>query len=80
LPFVQAQLGVALTEKPGLAHFLPARAEWQGSTAVVKPLTWLGSGDVTALARANCFLVVPPDREEVAAGETVSIVLRKDIV
>jgi molybdopterin molybdotransferase len=80
LPFVQAQLGLALIEKPGLAHFLPARAEWQGSTPVVKPLTWQGSGDVAALARANCFLVVPPDREEIAAGETVSIVLRKDIV
>jgi molybdopterin molybdotransferase len=80
LPFVQAQLGVALKEKPGLAHFLPARAEWQGSTPVVKPLTWQGSGDVTALARANCFLVVPPDREEIAAGETISIALRKDIV
>jgi molybdopterin molybdotransferase len=80
LPFVQAQLGVALIEKPGLAHFLPARAEWQGFTPVVKPLTWQGSGDVAALARANCFLVVPPDREEIAAGETVSIVLRKDIV
>jgi molybdopterin molybdotransferase len=80
LPLVQAQLGVALKEKPGLAHFLPARAEWQGSTPVVKPLTWQGSGDVAALARSNCFLVVPPDREEVAAGETVSIVLRKDIV
>jgi molybdopterin molybdotransferase len=80
LPFVQAQLGVALIEKPGLAHFLPARAEWRGSTPVVKPLTWQGSGDVAALARANCFLVVPPDREEIASGETVSIVLRKDIV
>jgi molybdopterin molybdotransferase len=80
LPFVQAQLGVALIEKPRLAHFLPARAEWQGSTPVVKPLTWQSSGDVAALARANCFLVIPPDREEIAAGETVSILLRKDIV
>jgi molybdopterin molybdotransferase len=80
LPFVQAQLGVALIEKPRLAHFLPARAEWQGSTPVVKPLTWQSSGDVAALARANCFLVIPPDREEIAPGETVSILLRKDIV
>ena len=80
LPLVQAQLGVALKEKPGLAHFLPARVEWQGATAEVKPLAWQGSGDVAALARANCFLVIPADREEVAAGETVSILLRKDVI
>jgi molybdopterin molybdotransferase len=80
LPLVQAQLGVALREKPGLAHFLPARVEWQGSTPEVKPLTWQGSGDVAALARANCFLVVPADREEIPAGETVSILLRKDVI
>jgi molybdopterin molybdotransferase len=80
LPLVQAQLGVALKEKPGLAHFLPARAEWQGALPEVKPLTWQGSGDVAALARANCFLVVPADRDEIPAGETVSILLRKDVI
>src|ERR1700730_7774056 len=73
LPLVQARLGDALKEKPGLAHFLPARVEWQGSTPEVKPVKWQGSGDLAALAHANCFLVVPPDREELAAGETVSI-------
>ena len=80
LPLVQAQLGVALKEKPGLTHFLPARVEWQGATPEVKPLPWQGSGDVAALARSNCFLVIPADREEVAAGETVSILLRKDVI
>jgi molybdopterin molybdotransferase len=80
LPLVQAQLGEALKEKPGLTHFLPARVQWQGSTPEVKPITWRGSGDVAALARANCFLVVPADREEIAAGQMVSILLRKDIV
>jgi molybdopterin molybdotransferase len=80
LPLVQAQLGEAVKEKPGLAHFLPARVQWQGATPEVKPLTWQGSGDVAALARANCFLVIPADRKEIAAGETVSILLRKDIV
>jgi molybdopterin molybdotransferase len=80
LPLVQARLGEALKENPGLAHFLPARVQWQESTPEVKPIAWQGSGDVAALARANCFLVVPADREEIAAGETVSILLRKDVV
>jgi molybdopterin molybdotransferase len=80
LPLVQAQLGEALNEKTGLAHFLPARAEWVGTTPVVKALKWQGSGDVAAVANANCFLVVPADREGIAAGETAAILLRKDVV
>jgi molybdopterin molybdotransferase len=80
LPLVQAQLGEALNEKPGLTHFLPARVEWTGTTPVVKALKWQGSGDVAAVANANCFLVVPADREHIAAGETAAILLRKDVV
>jgi molybdopterin molybdotransferase len=79
LPLVRAQLGEALKEKPGLTHFLPARVEWQGPTPEVKALPWQGSGDIAALARANCYLVVPADREEIPKGEPVSILLRKDV-
>lgn len=79
LPLVQAQLGEALNEKQGLAHFLPARVEWAGTTPVVKALKWQGSGDIAAVANANCFLVVPADRERIGAGETASILLRTDV-
>jgi len=79
LPLVRAQLAEALKEKPGLTHFLPARVEWQGPTPEVKALPWQGSGDIAALARANCYLVVPADREEISAAEPISILLRKDI-
>ena len=80
LPLVEARLGAALNEKQGLAHFLPARVEWHGTTPEVKALPWQGSGDIAALARANCYLVVSADRGQVSAGETVSILLRKDII
>jgi molybdopterin molybdotransferase len=79
LPFVEAHLAAALNEKPGLAHFLPARVEWRGTTPEVKALPWQGSGDIAALARANCFLVVAADRTQVQIGETMPILLRKDI-
>ena len=69
-----------LNEKPGLAHFLPARLEWRGGAPEVKALKWQGSGDIVALAKANCFLVVPADRDKIAAGERVSVLLRKDLV
>src|SRR5229473_8301035 len=80
LPLVEARLGAPLKEKQGLAHFLPARVEWRGITPEVKALPWQGSGDVAALARANCFLVVPADRGLVSAGDTVQILLRKDVI
>jgi molybdopterin molybdotransferase len=80
LPLVEARLAEAMKEKPGLAHFLPARVKWRGAVPEVKALRWQGSGDIAALAKANCFLVVPADRETMEIGESVSILLRKDVV
>jgi molybdopterin molybdotransferase len=80
LPIVEAQLAEPLNEKPGMTHFLPARIEWNGAKPQVRALRWQGSGDVTALAQANCFLVIPADREKIEAEEKVSILLRKDVI
>jgi molybdopterin molybdotransferase len=80
IPVMEARLGEALNEKPGLAHFLPARVEWRGLAPEVKALKWQGSGDIAALAKGNCFLVVPADREKIEVGESVSVWLRKDVV
>ena len=80
LPLVEARLAEAMKEKTGLTHFLPARVEWHGAVPEVKALRWQGSGDIAALARANCFLAVPADREKMEIGESVSVLLRKDVV
>jgi len=80
LPLVEARLAEALRERPGLTHFLPAHLEWRERAPEVKALKWQGSGDIAALSRANCFLVVPADREKIDIGETVSVLLRKDLV
>jgi molybdopterin molybdotransferase len=48
--------------------------EFEG--AEVELVRWQGSGDVAAAARANCYLVVPPDREKLEAGEMVSVLMR----
>src|SRR5467141_2708957 len=80
LPLVEARLVEALKERPGLAHFLPARVGWGGGVPQVKALRWQGSGDIAALSKANCFLVVPADREKIEIGESVSVLLRKDVV
>jgi molybdopterin molybdotransferase len=80
LALPQAVLGEALHEKTGLTHFLPARIQWESGRGVVKALRWHGSGDIGSLGRANCFLVVPADRQDIAIGEMVSVILRGDVV
>lgn len=80
LPLVEARLAEALDERPGLTHFLPARIEWHGAQPRVSALKWQGSGDIATLAEANCFLVVPAEREKIASGEPVLVLLRKDVV
>jgi len=80
LPLLEARLAEPLNEKSGLTHFLPARVEWRERMPEAKALKWQGSGDIAALAKANCFLVVPADRETIEVGESVSVLLRKDVV
>jgi molybdopterin molybdotransferase len=80
LPQLEAKLGEGLQEKGGLTHFLPARLSWLGTDPQVRVLRWQGSGDISALTRANCFVVVPADRPEIAAGESVSVLPRFDVL
>ncbi len=80
LPLVQARLAAPMREKPGLTHFLPARVEWTRGEPEVQALEWQGSGDTVAMVQANCFLVVPAEKETLDAGDTVQVLLRKDVV
>ena len=80
LPLLEANLVKTLHEKPGLTHFLPACFEWTGISPEVCPLDWQGSGDIAALTRANCFIVVPADRHDIPAGEKISVLPRLDVI
>jgi molybdopterin molybdotransferase len=75
LRFVQAKLAKAVMTRPGLTRFLPATLGTHGLEVSVGIVPWQGSGDIAATARANCYLVVPPERPEMAAGEWVSVLL-----
>ncbi len=72
--FAQARLAHDVQVKTGLTRFLPAILR---STAepTVETVAWQGSGDIASTSRSNCFLVVPPDRPLLAAGETATILL-----
>jgi molybdopterin molybdotransferase len=64
--------------KPGLTRFLPALCGFSPSInefPQVEPVPWQGSGDLTAFARSNCFLVIQEDAAFLTAGSTVRILL-----
>ena len=64
--------------KPGLTRFLPARCTYSPSLnelPQVATIPWHGSGDLTAFAQSNCFLVIPEDAGFLEAGSTVRILL-----
>jgi len=80
LPLLRARLAEAVRQKGGLTHFLPARIEWSGGEAAARELRWKGSGDIAALSRANCFLVVAAENPEQAAGEWATVLPRRDVL
>lgn len=80
LPLLHARLGQPLDEKAGLAHFLPAQVEWTEQGPEARPVSWRGSGDLAGLAQSNGFLVVPADKPRWQAGETIGVVMRRELL
>lgn len=77
--FGLAKLVSPASVKSGLTRFLPAYLTDHEFMPRVEAIAWQGSGDLASNARANCYLVVPPAREdgkkELPAGEMVSVLL-----
>jgi len=73
LAFLHARLKSEVKTKTGLKRFLPAIVSGEFENAQVELAGWHGSGDIAATARSNCYLVIPEDRERIAAGEWVAI-------
>ncbi|MBG99495.1 MAG: molybdopterin molybdenumtransferase MoeA [Solibacterales bacterium] len=73
LPFFKARLRSDFSHKPVLTRFLPARLEEEYGNTTVDPVKWQGSGDLTALALSNCFLVATPERASWAADDWIDV-------
>ena len=77
--FALARLGRAAGKKGkgGLTRFLPARCTYgtSGNLPEVELVQWQGSGDIAAMARANCFLVLEDDAAHPEPGAMVRILL-----
>ncbi len=76
LRFLHARLKSEVRAKPGLTRFLPAVLSGEYEDAEVELVPWQGSGDLASLVRANCYLIVPPDRPLIPPGELVSVLSR----
>lgn len=74
--FSLARLTTPIERKDGLTRFLPARCNFCASInslPEVGLVPWKGSGDLAAMARSNCFLVIPEQALE--PGDIVRILL-----
>jgi molybdopterin molybdotransferase len=76
LIFLHARLKAEIRTKTGLTRFLPAVLSGEFENAEVELARWQGSGDIAALARANCYVVIPPNRERIDPGEWLPVLMR----
>jgi molybdopterin molybdotransferase len=76
LIFLHARLKSEIRTKIGLTRFLPATLKGEFENSEVELVAWQGSGDIAATARANCYVIVPPDRERIPTGDWVAVMLR----
>lgn len=73
LRLLSARLESDFRHKPGLTRFLPALLAGRHDDATVIPVKWQGSGDVVALSRSDCLLMVSAEREQWKAGERMPV-------
>jgi molybdopterin molybdotransferase len=73
--FVQATLAEDVPGKAGLTRFLPATLKSDLVRPEVKLVSWQGSGDLAANARANCYAVLP-DGRDLHSGDGITVLLR----
>lgn len=71
LPMLDAVVAAEFRVRPGLTRVLPALLSSDGRG--VKLVRWTGSSDLTAVARANCFLVTDPERGHYTQGERIRV-------
>jgi molybdopterin molybdotransferase len=76
LQFLHARLKTEITIRTGLKRFLPGFLSGEFEHVEVTLAGWHGSGDVAAMGRSNCYIVIPEDRPKFSAGEWVAVVMR----
>lgn len=62
-----------LAKKAGREHFLRAYMDWHATPPQVVAVDHQGSGVMRSMSRANAFIVLPIDQQDVAAGAQVTV-------
>lgn len=70
---VSAKLASPIRRNPGRLEFQRGRLAHDEAGATVAPLGHQGSGVLRSMSEADCFIVLPPDCAELAAGDRVSV-------
>ena len=70
-PFLSARFEAPFQHKGGITRFLPARLSQDGQH--LRHISWQGSSDVPALAKANVFLVADHDRLQWKVGDAIRV-------
>ncbi len=68
---VPATLRVDIERMKERQQFLPANLTGAPGRREVERVSWKGAGDLAALSRANCLMLIPPGEGVIAAGSQV---------
>jgi molybdopterin molybdotransferase len=68
---VAAGLSEPFTQRTGRLHLVRAWLDREGDHATIRPLGPHGAGSLGSLARANAWMIVPPDVERLEPGTVV---------
>ncbi|MBP1689058.1 MAG: MoeA C-terminal region [Deltaproteobacteria bacterium] len=63
---------------PRFSSFLPAVARWQDNGWKAQPLGFKGSSDIVGFCRANAMIVFPGDKDRMARGDRIEVLLLPD--
>jgi molybdopterin molybdotransferase len=74
--FVKAILAEEVAGNAALTRVLPARLTPERERPEVRLVGWQGSGDLNANARANCYVVLPPEVAQFNTGDVITVLLR----
>lgn len=72
---VSASAACEIRHKPGVREFVRAMTVWENDRYVATPAGVQGSGRLSSMVNANSYIVIPEDRDNVAAGDTLQVML-----
>ncbi|MDZ7749258.1 MAG: gephyrin-like molybdotransferase Glp [Halofilum sp. (in: g-proteobacteria)] len=80
-PTLRARTAAAFPRKPGRTEYQRAvLTQDEAGTPVVERTGDQGSGRLSSMSRANCFVVIPAERGDVEPGEWVDVQLFEGVV